>query len=79
MPRGGAGPDNEIAGQDHRKTAFHELRLTRGYGLLPPYERLDDIMRLLCEEMVDIETIVARGHDRDEVARASQLLFPGGI
>ena len=25
--------------------------------------------------MVDIETIVARGYEREEVARASQLLF----
>ena len=32
-------------------------------------------MKALCEEMVDIETIAARGYDRDEVARASQLLF----
>ena len=42
---------------------------------LPPYDRLDAIMKALCEEMVDIETIAARGYDRDEVARASQLLF----
>ena len=42
---------------------------------MPPYNRLDAIMKALCEEMVDIETIAARGYDRDEVARASQLLF----
>ena len=32
-------------------------------------------MAALCEEMVDIDMIVARGFDRDEVSRASQLLF----
>ena len=29
-------------------------------------------MMALCEEMVDIETIVARGYEREEVARASR-------
>ena len=61
---------------DHREAAFGRIAPgPEGHRSLPPYERLDDIMRALCEEMVDIETIVARGHDRDEVARASQLLF----
>jgi hypothetical protein len=32
-------------------------------------------MMAICEEMSDIETIIARGYDREEVARASQLLF----
>ena len=39
---------------------------------LPPYERLDAIMGALCE-MADIETIVARGFEREEVVRARQL------
>ena len=77
MPRGGAGPDGEIIPvRIIEKPPSAELRPDqKDTDSLPPYERLDDIMRLLCEEMVDIETIVARGHDRDEVARASQLLF----
>ena len=77
MPRGGAGPEGEIIPMRIiEKPPSAELRPDqKDTDSLPPYERLDDIMRALCEEMVDIETIVARGHDRDEVARASQLLF----
>jgi NAD+ synthase len=77
MPRGGAGPEGEIIPiRIIEKPPSAELRPDqKDTDSLPPYERLDDIMRALCEEMVDIETIVARGHDRDEVARASQLLF----
>ena len=77
MPRGGAGLEGEIIPMRIiEKPPSAELRPDqKDTDSLPPYERLDDIMRALCEEMVDIETIVARGHDRDEVARASQLLF----
>ena len=77
MPRGGAGPEGEIIPvRIIEKPPSAELRPDqKDTDSLPPYERLDDIMRALCEEMVDIETIIARGHDRDEVARASQLLF----
>ena len=51
------------------------VRIKRTRISLPPYERLDVIMMAICEEMSDIETIIARGYDREEVARASQLLF----
>ena len=77
MPRGGAGPQGEVippAIIDKPPSA--ELRLDqKDTDSLPPYDRLDAIMQALCEEMVDVETIVARGYDREEVARASQLLF----
>ena len=77
MPRGGAGPDGEVIPlRIIDKPPSAELRPDQeDTDSLPPFDRLDDIMRALCEEMVDIETIVARGHDSDEVARASQLLF----
>ena len=77
MPRGGAGPDGEVMPvRIIDKPPSAELRPDqKDTDSLPPYDRLDDIMRALCEEMVDIETIVSRGHDREEVARASQLLF----
>ena len=77
MPRGGAGPDGEVIPvRIIDKPPSAELRPDqKDTDSLPPYDRLDDIMRALCEEMVDIETIVTRGHDREEVARASQLLF----
>ena len=77
MPRGGAGPQGEVippAIIDKPPSA--ELRPDqKDTDSLPPYDRLDAIMQALCEEMVDVETIVARGYDREEVARASQLLF----
>ena len=77
MPRGGAGPQGEVIPQRIiDKPPSAELRPDqKDTDSLPPYDRLDAIMRALCEEMVDVETIVARGFDKDEVARASQLLF----
>jgi NAD+ synthase len=77
LPRGAAGPKGVVIPQtiiDKPPTA--ELRPgQKDTDSLPPYERLDAIMRALCEEMADIETIVARGYEREEVVRASQLLF----
>ena len=77
MPRGGAGPEGEVIPvRIIDKPPSAELRPDqKDTDSLPPYDRLDAIMKALCEEMVDIETIAARGYDRDEVARASQLLF----
>ena len=77
MPRGGAGPDGEVMPvRIIEKPPSAELRPDqKDTDSLPPYDRLDAIMMALCEEMVDIETIVARGYEREEVARASQLLF----
>ena len=77
QPRGAAGPKGEVIAHaiiDRPPTA--ELRDDqKDTDALPPYERLDAIMRALCEEMVDVETIIARGHAPDEVDLASRLLF----
>lgn len=77
LPRGAAGPQGEvIPPRIIDKPPSAELRPDqKDTDSLPPYERLDAIMKALCEEMADIETIVARGFPREEVARASQLLF----
>jgi len=77
MPRGGAGPEGEVIPvRIIDKPPSAELRPDqKDTDSLPPYDRLDAIMMALCEEMVDIETIVGRGYEREEVARASQLLF----
>lgn len=77
MPCGGAGPEGEVIPlRIIEKPPSAELRPDqKDTDSLPPYDRLDAIMMALCEEMVDIETIVARGYEREEVARASQLLF----
>jgi len=77
MPRGAAGPDGAIIPENIiTKPPSAELRPDqKDTDSLPPYERLDAIMAALCEDMADIDTIVSRGFDRDEVSRASQLLF----
>ena len=77
LPRGAAGPEGEIIpDRIIAKPPTAELRPDqKDTDSLPPYERLDAIMAALCEEMADIDMIVARGFDRDDVSRASQLLF----
>ena len=77
LPRGAAGPEGVVIPQDIiDKPPSAELRPDqKDTDSLPPYERLDAIMAALCEEMADIESIVARGFDRAEVTQASQLLF----
>ena len=77
LPRGAAGPEGAVIPQDIiDKPPSAELRPDqKDTDSLPPYERLDAIMSALCEEMADIESIVARGFDRAEVIQASQLLF----
>jgi NAD+ synthase len=77
LPRGAAGPEGAVIPQGIiDKPPSAELRLDqKDTDSLPPYERLDAIMAALCEEMADIESIVARGFDRAEVTQASQLLF----
>ena len=77
LPRGAAGPEGEaIPMRIIDKPPSAELRPDqKDTDSLPPYEQLDAIMAALCEEMADIETIIARGYDRDDVVRASQLLF----
>ena len=77
LPRGAAGPGGAVIPQDIiDKPPSAELRPDqKDTDSLPPYDRLDAIMTALCEEMADIESIVARGFDRAEVTHASQLLF----
>jgi NAD+ synthase len=76
LPRGAAGPEGEvIPPRIIDKPPSAELRPDqKDTDSLPPYDQLDAIMIALCEEMVDIDTIVGRGFDRHDVARASQLL-----
>ncbi len=76
LPRGAAGPDGHVIPDNIiKKPPTAELRPDqKDTDTLPPYDRLDAIMSALCEEMADIDTIVGRGFDRDEVCRASKLL-----
>jgi NAD+ synthase len=41
---------------------------------LPPYSKLDDILRGLVEEDLGVDEIVARGHDRETVVRVWNML-----
>ena len=77
LPRGAAGPEGVVIPQAIiDKPPSAELRPDqKDTDSLPPYDQLDAIMAALCEEMADIETIVARGYNRDDVTQASQLLF----
>ena len=77
LPRGASGPVGEIIpDRIITKPPTAELRPDqKDTDSLPPYERLDAIMAALCEEMADIDMIVARGFDHGEVSRASQMLF----
>ena len=42
---------------------------------LPPYEVLDPILYGLVEEELSVEQLVARGFDKDVVARIERLLY----
>jgi NAD+ synthase len=42
---------------------------------LPPYKVLDDILECLVEKEMPIAEIVARGHDRDTVAKVEGMLY----
>jgi len=41
---------------------------------LPPYDKLDDILQCLIEEELAVDEIVARGHDKQTVARVWHML-----
>ena len=77
LPRGAAGPEGEVIPKRIiDKPPSAELRPDqKDTDSLPPYDRLDAIMRALTEDAADIDAIVAQGYERHEVAHASQLLF----
>jgi len=70
-PAGLVMPDNIIT-----KPPTAELREDqKDEDSLPPYERLDDILRCLVDEEMAVSDIVGRGHDASEVARIEHLLY----
>lgn len=77
LPKGAAGPEGQVIPQriiDRPPSA--ELRPDQqDTDSLPPYDILDAILIALTEEMADIETITARGYDKQVVEAASKLLF----
>jgi NAD+ synthase len=69
-PKGKVIPDNIIT-----KPPTAELRENQtDQDSLPPYEKLDDILRCLVEHEMPLAEIVARGHSQETVARINRLL-----
>lgn len=70
-PEGPVMPDRVIT-----KPPTAELRDNqKDEDSLPPYEVLDPILYGLIEEELSVEQLVARGFDRDTVARIERLLY----
>ncbi len=76
-PDAALGPGGEvIPGNILTKPPSAELRPDQtDQDSLPPYEVLDDILECFIERDMEIAEIVARGHDRDTVARVEHLLY----
>lgn len=76
-PAGALGPDGLVVPENIiTKAPSAELREDqRDDDSLPPYERLDDILRCLVDEEMAVADIIAKGHDASEVARIEQLLY----
>ena len=77
LPKGALGPEGEvIPTRIITRPPSAELRPEqKDTDSLPPYDVLDAILIALTEKMEDIETITAKGYDRDVVEAASRLLF----
>ncbi|MEM6412235.1 MAG: NAD+ synthase [Pseudomonadota bacterium] len=77
VPKGALGPSGEIIpARIITKPPSAELREDqKDEDSLPPYEVLDDILRGLVDYEVDIDLLLARGHDEATVRRIENLLY----
>ncbi|SCW63604.1 NAD+ synthase [Sphingobium faniae] len=77
MPSLGLGPSGPVMPERViSKPPTAELRENqKDEDSLPPYEVLDPILYGLIEEELSVEQLVARGFDRDTVARIERLLY----
>lgn len=77
MPAGAMGPNGlAVPTNIITKAPTAELREDqRDDDSLPPYERLDAILRCLVDDEMAVSDVVACGHDASEVARIEQLLY----
>ncbi len=77
VPPGALGPSGEVIPVNIiEKVPTAELRENQtDQDSLPPYEVLDDILECLVEQEMGVDEIVARGHDRETVARVENLLY----
>jgi NAD+ synthase len=76
-PRFGLGPDGPVMPERIvTKPPSAELRPDqKDSDSLPPYDVLDGILHALVEGEESVDQVVARGFDRDTVARIERLLY----
>lgn len=76
-PKGGLGPKGQVMPENIiTKPPTAELKPDQtDQDSLPPYEILDDILNCLVEQEMPVADIVAKGHDRETVARIEHLLY----
>jgi NAD+ synthase len=76
MVKGGLGPAGRVVPERTiTKAPSAELRPDqKDQDSLPPYDRLDDMLRCLIEAEMPVAEIAGRGHDRDTVNRVWRLL-----
>jgi len=77
VPAGSLGPSGEVIPVNIiNKPPSAELRDDqKDEDSLPPYERLDDMLRGLVDEDLSASAVSARGHAPSEVARIEHLLY----
>ncbi|WP_262695032.1 NAD+ synthase [Kordiimonas aquimaris] len=77
VPKGALGPSGPVMPHNIiAKPPTAELRDDqKDEDSLPPYERLDDILRCLVDNEMAVSEIIERGHDASEVARIEHLLY----
>jgi NAD+ synthase len=77
VPAGGLGPPGRVIPESSlTKAPTAELRPNQtDQDSLPPYEDLDAILEGLVEEERSVAEVVARGFQRDVVARVQRLLY----
>jgi len=77
VPKGALGPSGEVIPERIiTKPPSAELREDqKDEDSLPPYDVLDDILRGLVDYEVDIDLLLARGHEEATVRRIEHLLY----
>ena len=77
VPAGALGPAGEVIPENIlTKAPTAELRENQtDQDSLPPYDVLDDILRLLVEYETPLADIIAKGHDRETLKKVERLLY----
>ena len=77
VPARALGPAGEVIPENIiTKPPTAELRAEqKDEDSLPPYDKLDDMLRCLVDEEMSVAEVVERGHDFSDVARIEHLLY----